>query len=111
MCFMCRRHGAKSRARFLELFVKAMCESKNYHVSFAVLPGSVGGAPMRGFGKAALDGFGNDRVFETPKGFLSMKNTRVPTKTGSSAAAEKAPRLGAKAQTQAPAPILQKKNY
>ena len=33
MCFMCRRHGAKSRARFLELFVKAMRESKNDHVS------------------------------------------------------------------------------
>ena len=33
MCFMCRGHGAKSRTRFLELFVKAMRESKKDHVS------------------------------------------------------------------------------
>ena len=32
-----------------------------------------------------------------------MKTSRVPSKTGSSAATEKAPRLGAKAQTQSPA--------
>ena len=39
MCFMCRRHGAKSRARFLELFVKAMRESKNDHVSSSCCQG------------------------------------------------------------------------
>ena len=35
-----------------------------------------------------------------------MKTSRVPSKTGSSAATEKAPRLGAKEQTQAPASPL-----
>ena len=35
-----------------------------------------------------------------------MKTSRVPSKTGSSAATEKAPRLGAKEQTQAPASLI-----